>query len=63
MPFKAQQRGGAMAIHVIYMRSHDYDKTKQDGKAKNTKCANSNDRTHISINHTLTIVPRIFLFI
>ena len=43
--FKAQQRVGAMAIHVIYIRLHDYDKAKQDGGAKKMKCVSSNDRT------------------
>ena len=43
-----------MAIHVIYIRSHDYDKAKQDGGAKKTKCVSSNYRTHASINHTVT---------
>ena len=51
--FKAQQRAGTMAIHVI-IRSRDYDKAKQDGGAKKMKCVSSNDRTHASINHTVT---------
>ena len=61
--FKAQQRVGAMAIHVIYIRLHDYDKAKQDGGAKKMKCVSSNDRTHASINHIITVVPRMFLVI
>ena len=51
--FKAQQRAGAMAIHVIY-KSRDYDKAKQNGGAKKMKCVSSNNRTHTSINHTVT---------
>ena len=51
---KAQQRAGAMAIHVIYIRSCDYNKANQDGRAKKMKCVSSNDRTHASINHTVT---------
>ena len=43
-----------MAIHVIYIRSRDYDKINQDGGAKKTKCVSSNDCTHASINHTVT---------
>ena len=27
------------------------------------KCVSSNNRTHASINHTVTVAPRIFLFI
>ena len=41
-----------MAIHVI--RSRDYDKAKQDGRDKKPKCVTSNNRTHASINRTVT---------
>ena len=51
--FKAQQRAGAMSF-MWYLRSRDYDKTNQDGGAKKTKCVSSNDRTHSSINDTVT---------
>ena len=45
--FKAQQRADGI-------RSCDYDKSKEDGGAKKTKCMSSNDRLHASINHTVT---------
>ena len=49
-----------------YVRSRDYNKTKQDGRVRKTKCVSSSDHTHASINYTvtfLTVAPRTFLFI
>ena len=37
-----------------YIRSHNYNKAKQDGGAKETKCVSSDDHTHANINHTVT---------
>ena len=42
-----------MAIHVIYKLMW-LRQRQQDGGAKKTKCVSSNDRTHASINHTVT---------
>ena len=39
-----------MAIHV----TRDYNKAKQDGRVRKTKCVSSNDRTHAIINHAVT---------
>ena len=39
---------------MLYIRSRDYEKAKQDGEAKKTKCMSSNDHTHASIYHTVT---------
>ena len=41
--FKTQQRA-----------VHDYDKAKEDGGAKKTKCVSSDDCIHASINYTVT---------
>ena len=52
-----------MVIHVI-CKTHDYDKAKQDGRVRKTNCVSNNNRTHASMNHTVTLItvaPRIFL--
>ena len=41
---------------MCYIRSHDYDKAKQDGGAKKMKCMSSKDRTRTSINHAVTFL-------
>ena len=44
-----------MAISCdICIRSRDYKKAKQDGRVRKTKCVSSNNRTHATINHTVT---------
>ena len=43
-----------MAIHVIYIRSHDYNKVKQDGGVMKTVYLSNSDCTCASVNHTVT---------
>ena len=48
---------------VTQLRSRDYDNMKQDGGVRKTKCVSSNNLTDASINHAVTVIPRIFLLI
>ena len=43
-----------MAIYMIYIRSRDYNKAKQDGGHMKTNCMSNNDHTHASLNYTVT---------
>ena len=41
-------------VCLLLYRSRDYDKAKQDGGVRKTKCVSSNNCTHANIKHTVT---------